>query len=451
MSAPDDFSAYAANSEPWFREQLGALVAHATISPGRGDDRAILAGARAARDLMETCGAQVRMLDTAGTPSILGRFPHPQPRAHIVIYNHFDVQPAAPEIWQQPDPFKMVTEPHPERGFLYRGRGTTDDKGPALCALRAAAYAKLHEIPISVTLLWETEEEIGSPHFEDAVTAGGDDLRCDAVIVSDTVWPSEHQPAVSRGLRGNAQALLRLRTGEKQTHSGLAGGVARNAVKELAALVPMIEAAAFWQADVVAPSAQDLADFARCGFDPDYFRRAHGLERTTTQDPGEMMLRLWTLPTFEVHGLAGGYTGPGVKTAIPSEAELKISFRLVPDQRPTRVLDELEALVARVAPDVEVIRGGTLEPYVASSAGPIADAIREAMTRAFHRAPVTVREGGSIGAVPVMARMLRVPVHFLPLSLPDHGYHAVNEYFDWRQGRGGIEAYLHLFAQLAGG
>ncbi len=444
-----DLDEYVRSSEAWFRSNLQALVEHPTVSPGAVNDTEIRAGLATASEILRSSGADVEIVESKGTPSLMARIRHAQPRARVLVYNHLDVQPAERAGWRQADPFRFEVEPHPERGFLYRGRGTTDDKGPALCAVRAASWATSRGLPIEVAFLWETEEEIGSPNFLDVVRARKDALGCDCVIVSDTIWPTADQPAISAGLRGSLQALLRLRTAEQEVHSGLAGGVARNPVRELCVLATAIDAAGFWHEGVVPPDAEEIASFMRSGFDPHYFLHAHHLERVTTEVPLEMMLRLWTRPTFEIHGLTGGYQGRGTKTIVPHEAELKISFRLVPDQDPRAIGEALLAFVARFNPDVTVTIGGSFAPYRSDPRGRVHDAIHDALQSATGRAPVTIREGGSIGAVPVLAAELGVGVHFLPLSLPDHGYHAPNEYFDWRQARIGMTAFARTFAALA--
>ncbi len=446
--AAAQLSQFAAESEPWFRTHLKTLVEHRTISPGGSHAAEIRAGATAAQAIMAAAGANSCLLETAGTPSVLGRFRHPNPTYHVLVYNHLDVQPADPNRWQTPHPFALFVQDDAERGAIYRGRGTTDDKGPALTALRAAAFAATGGLPITISVLWETEEEVGSPHFADAVNQL--DERPDAVVVSDTIWPAAGQPAISTGLRGAAQAILRLKTASQEAHSGLVGGVARNPLRELCRLAAAIDTAQFWKQGVVPPDAAEAASFLASGFSSAYFKAAHGLERLETEVPLEMMLALWARPTFEVHGLVGGYAGAGLKATVPDAGELKTSFRLVPEQDPVTVLDSLTDFVQRMNPDVEVVRGGTLSPYRAEPRGPVHEAIDASLTAAFGRRPVLVREGGSIGAVPILAELLRCPVHFLPLSLPEHGYHAPNENFDWRQARGGIEAFARMFAALAG-
>jgi acetylornithine deacetylase/succinyl-diaminopimelate desuccinylase-like protein len=318
-----------------------------------------------------------------------------------------------------------------------------------LCALRAAHYVASQGLPIDVGILWETEEEIGSPHFGEIVDAKREVLSCDAVIVSDTIWPSDTQPAISIGLRGSLQTVLRLRTGGKHAHSGLVGGAARNPVRELCKIASAVHDATFWRDGVEPPSDAEIDGFLRSGFDLDYFKRAHDLHRLESEVPLEVMLAIWARPTFEVHGIVGGHMGPGVKTVVPAAGELKASFRLLPGQDPVEVGKQLQAFVAAINPDVDVEIAGYLAPYAGRSEGRIHDAIAAGLRAATGIEPVTVREGGSIGAVPILAEKLGVAVHFLPLSLPDHGYHAPNEYFDWRQAKVGIAAWIHTFTTLA--
>lgn len=446
----EDRGARVDESEPWFRQNLRTLVEHRTVSPGKTGDDEIRAGADAARRIMEAAGATAELIECSGTPAVLGRFAHPEPKARIVVYNHLDVQPADPRGWTQADPFVMGVRADAERGWIYEGRGTTDDKGPGLCAVRAASWAAAARLPIDISILWETEEEIGSPNFHEVVQARREALACDAVIVSDTIWPSASQPAISIGLRGSLHAILRLRTAGKAAHSGLVGGAARNPVRELAAIATVIDRARFWHEGVCPPTPSDIEGFLRSGFDLEYWKRAHDLQRLETDIPLEIMLRIWARPTFEVHGLAGGHTDPGVKTIVPEDAELKISFRLVPDQDPHAIGRSLVELVRALDPAVEVEVAGHLEPYRGPTEGRVHEAITTALTEATGKRPVHVREGGSIGAVPILADLLGVPVHFLPLSLPEHGYHAPNERFDWKQAKVGMTAFAKLFEMLAG-
>jgi acetylornithine deacetylase/succinyl-diaminopimelate desuccinylase-like protein len=161
------------------------------------------------------------------------------------------------------------------------------------------------------------------------------------------------------------------------------------------------------------------------------------------------MMRLWALPTFEVHGLVGGYSGPGVKTVIPPRAELKATVRMVPNMRGERVAKLVKAWTRKHWPDVKVEVGSAAPAYKAVTTGPYAEAAVRAIRFAFGKSPVFVREGGTIGAVVSMERQLKAPLVFMGLSLPEHGYHAPNENFDWGQAGGGMVAFAKLLEEVS--
>jgi acetylornithine deacetylase/succinyl-diaminopimelate desuccinylase-like protein len=162
----------------------------------------------------------------------------------------------------------------------------------------------------------------------------------------------------------------------------------------------------------------------------------------------EITRRIWAMPTFEVHGIVGGYTGPGVKTAVPYKAEAKISMRLVPNQKPDKIFRVVRDFIKKRNPDVQLFPESFLSPYLGPNSGPYADAARDAMRYAFGRNPAFVREGGSIGAVVTMQKYVKAPIVFLGLSLPEHGYHAPNENFDWEQASGGMKMFARYFETL---
>ena len=178
--------------------------------------------------------------------------------------------------------------------------------------------------------------------------------------------------------------------------------------------------------------------------------QAHELKRIRTSSAEEVVRRIWAMPTFEVHGIAGGYTGRGVKTAIAPAAEAKISMRLVPNQNPDSVFRLVRHFIKKRNPDAQVIPESFLEPFLSPIDGPYAAAARDAMRTAFGKDPAFVREGGSIGAVVTMQKYMKAPIVFLGLSLPEHGYHAPNENFDWIQAGGGMRMFLRYFELLAG-
>ncbi len=442
---------YAASERTRYESTLREAVEIPSVSvdPERKADVAKV-GAYAA-DLIRGMGGQARVIPTGGHPLVHATFNRDVSYPTVTVYNHLDVQPAAREDGWRTEPFRFTRE-----GDRYFARGTTDDKGPALTALWGAKYALDHGAKVNIHFLWETEEEIGSPHFEKAIQAERASLATDSVIVSDTVWVSRSRPACPAGLRGLQGFRFTLETGETDQHSGTTGGAARNPVAELCQLIAdcfdartgRVKIPGFY-ADVVPPGRKEIEDLKKSGFTVAAFKKDHLLKALRVTDPVEVMKRIWCLPTFEVHGIAGGYQGPGIKTIVPPRATAIVSCRLVPNMKPAKLVGQVKSWVKKKNPDVKVWVEHALPAYRGRTEGAHPDAIRAAMKFAFGREPVFVREGGSIGAIVSMERVLKAPVFFLGLSLPEHGYHAPNENYDWQQAGGGMLAFADYFRRVA--
>lgn len=435
-----------------FEEKLAALVETPSISsdPERqGDIRKC--GELAAQMLREV-GAEAEPISTPGNPVVFGSLVTGADNPTVTIYNHLDVQPADPSEWHKA-PFTFNKE-----GDRYEGRGTTDDKGPALTALMAVRYAVEQGIPLNYKFIWELEEEIGSPNFEFFIKQNLPKLKTESVLVSDTIWISRKQPAIPYGLRGLQAFLFKLETHAKDVHSGLDGGVARNPIGELAQVITQcydartgkVKIPGFYD-DVVPATKAEINNFVNSGFTIKGFQKAHELKtiRPHLQKEADVLKAFMAMPTFEVHGLTGGFTGPGVKTIVPYHAEVKISTRLVPNQKASKIAKLVKDFVKTINPDVKVEAIQALEPFLGDFSGPYANAAREAMKFAFGKDPAFTREGGSIGAVVTMQKLMKAPITFLGLSLPEHGYHAKNENYDWRQTAGGIKMFVKYFEEIA--
>jgi acetylornithine deacetylase/succinyl-diaminopimelate desuccinylase-like protein len=387
-----------------------------------------------------------------GAPVVFGGFDGDPKRPTITVYNHMDVQPASKET----EPWKTEPFVFTKKGDVCYGRGTTDDKGPALAALYGARAALDAGVPLNIRFLWETEEEVGSPHFAETLKRIGRAADTDAVVVSDTVWVSRGRPSLSAGLRGLLRVILKLETAETDQHSGTSGGAARNPISELCQLAceifdgrtGRVKIPGFYD-DVAPLSRRELLDSRASGFSVKGFMKDHGFKSIRTMEPLEVMKRIWALPTFEIHGIVGGYTGPGVKTVVPPRAELKATIRLVPDMKGEKVARLVKAFVKKRNPDVTMEIGSSAPAYKGITTGPYVEAARRAVRFAFGKDPVFVREGGTIGAVLSMEQILKAPIVFMGLSLPDHGYHAPNENFDWGQAGGGMVAFAKLFEEMA--
>jgi len=446
--------AYAKRVRPAYERWLKRLVEIPSVSsdPGHAGDCARVADAAA--ELVASLGGRAQVEKTGGHPLLVGEFAGPKGSPTITLYNHLDVQPADREAegWRT-EPFRFTM-----KDGRYWGRGTTDDKGPALAALFGAAAAREADVPVTVKLLWETEEEIGSPHFERALRRLGRRVATDAVVISDGSWLTRKRPTVAAGLRGFKGFRFTLETGEGDVHSGIAGGAVRNALGELMDLAcalhdprtGRVKVPGFYDG-IVKATRKERADFRDSGFTVARFKKDNHARRLRTEDPLEVMERLWTRPTFEVHGLTGGHQGPGHKSIVPTRAELKASCRLVPGQDPDRIASLVVAFAKKHNRDIvaEVTLGGAAAS-VWRPTGPLAAAVKSAVRFAFGATPAFVRDGGSVGTVLTMEEVLRCPVGFLDLSMPDHGYHAPNENFEWGQAAGGMAAFARLAQEWGG-
>jgi acetylornithine deacetylase/succinyl-diaminopimelate desuccinylase-like protein len=439
-----------ADEQARFEHDLGQLVGIPTVSADPAHRADIKRCAALAVELLAEAGFKAKAVPTSGNPLVFGRLVQDPSFPTITLYNHLDVQPADPSEWRT-DPFALTIE-----AGRYYGRGATDDKGPALAALLAVRRAVSAGVPLNFTVLWESEEEIGSPHFEEFVRAHRAELDTNVVVVSDTEWIAAGRPAIPYGLRGLVTFEVSLRTARNETHSGSVGGATRNPLGELAGiiaecydpstgrvLIPGFYDAVSW------PTESELDSFVASGFTLEHFKRAYGLTSLRSEDPRTLLSRIMAEPTFEVHGIAGGYTGPGVKTSIPPAATAKLSCRLVPSQDPVAIFELIKKFIRARHPDAQVSLEASAQPYLGDPSGPYLRAAAAAVEGAFGKPPVFIREGGTIGAVLTMSQYLRAPIVMVGLSLPEHGYHAPGEHFDWDQARGGIDLFARYFKQVA--
>lgn len=446
----DRLTDYIKATRKTYEAKLKEMVDIPSVSMDPAHKPDIKKNADMAIELLKSLGASAEAIPTKGNPVVVGEFHSDKSHPTVMVYNHLDVQPADPNEWKYP-PFEMKVD-----GEKYLGRGTTDDKGPALAVLYAAKYCFDNKFPINIKFCWELEEEIGSPSFYEFLKEHKDKLKANSVVISDTIWVNKDTPAIPYGLRGLQGFLVKLKTGVKDVHSGEVGGLARNPISELAQLIGEcldaktgeVKIPGFYD-DVAKASDEELDGFVKSGFDVEHFRTSHELLSLRSNDSKDGAARVWARPTFEVHGITGGYTGPGVKTIVPHQAEAKISMRLVPNQDPAKIIELFKKFVKERCPDAVVEVEGTLKPYLGDREGVFPQAAKQAVKLAFDKEAAFIREGGSIGAVVSMKELLGIPMVFLGLSLPEHGYHAINENFDWGQASGGMKLFVHYFKLLS--
>ncbi len=447
---------YLATHEQRFRDELFDFLRIPSVSARSEHAPDVARAAEWLRDRMSAIGLSASIHETAGHPVVLGEWRQAGPGARtILIYGHYDVQPAEPlELWTSP-PF----EPEVRDGKIF-ARGSVDDKGQLYLHLKAieAYLATYGALPVNVIVLAEGEEEVGSEHLAPFVEAHADRLRCDGVVISDSAMFAPGLPSILSSLRGLAYFQLDVEGPTTDLHSGSYGGAVVNPAMALARILSTLHHA---DGRVAIPGFYDAVrgweepvreQMRALPFDEEGFRRETGAPALGGEAGYSVLERIWTRPTCEVNGLLSGYTGEGAKTVLPARAMAKVSCRLVPDQDPDAVERLLRAHVAAVQPPgvtvtVRALHGG--KPWRGELSGALFDAGRRALERAFERAPVIVGEGGSIPVVHDFARVLRAPVLLMGFGLPGENAHAPNEWMSDANYVGGIRAAAFLWEELA--
>jgi acetylornithine deacetylase/succinyl-diaminopimelate desuccinylase-like protein len=425
-----------------------------SADPERAAD--VRASARFCAELMSSAGLErVELLETPGAPAVYGEWCHAGPGAPtVLVYGHHDVQPVDPlAAWASP-PFEPVIE-----AGECRARGAIDDKGQTLYQIEAARglLAERGGLPVNLKILVEGEEEVGSPHFEELLAREAGRLACDVVVVSDTGMIAPDVPSTTVGMRGLVCFSVELRSASTDLHSGMWGGTVPNPARLAGRLVAALHDPAgrvtlpgFYDR-VRPPTERERASLAAQPFDEASFRAAAGgvafLEGEDGYSPLE---RVGIRPTAEVVGLHSGYGGPGIKTIVPATAELKVAFRLVPDQQPAEVDAAFRAWLAERVPNgiaVSVTPEGAVAPALTPVDHPAMGALARVLERVWGRPPLFTREGGS-GPEEALGRVLGAPVLFLGVGLPDDRIHAPNERMVMDQFWKGLLAAGELLVEL---
>lgn len=401
----------------------------------------------------------VTLVEGDGHPVVWGESPYVPGRPTLLLYGHYDVQPPDPlEEWDTP-PF----EPTVRDGRIY-ARGADDSKGQTFCLIKAyeAVLDADRRPPLNVRFLFEGEEESGGRVIYDLLRSEPERAKVDAVLVSDSSFYEPGIPAVYTALRGICYAEISVRTLQRDLHSGTYGGVAPNAIETLVRMLSQlkdedgeIRIPKLYKA-VEPPSKAELKTWRKLPFDEEaYLREEVTAKALTGLEDRSVFERTWALPTFEIHGIRGGFVGEGAKTVIPAQATAKVSIRLVPGQRYEKVGRQLERAVAKLAPEwadvkVTLLHGG--DPVQMDVSAPVFDIMNEAFESVIGRGAVTVRSGGSIPIVPELGRA-GAPVVVTGIGLPDDGLHSPNEKLDLVQLWNGIRIFgrfFELFAERGG-
>ncbi len=409
----------------------------------------------AAQELKRLGCPVATLIEGDGNPIVWAEGPKVPGKPTVLVYGHYDVQPPDPlEEWESP-PF----EPTVRDGKLF-ARGAVDDKGQVYCVFKAyeAVCDSEGRPPLNVHWILEGEEECGGHAIDQLLEAEPERTDVDAVLVCDTSYFAPGIPAVYTALRGICYAEISLRTALRDLHSGNYGGVSPNAIESLVRLLSQLKdehgkiRIPKLYKSVVPPTKAELKAWKNLPFKKRQFLEEEVTAKALTGlKEYSVFERLWALPTFEMHGIVGGFTGEGAKTVIPAHAKAKVSLRLVPGQRWRKVLKQLERAVKESAPPwaevaVRAIHGA--DPVQVDVSHPAFRVLDQAFQEVVGTKTVAVRSGGSI---PVVSRLGAggAPVLLTGIGLPDDGLHSPNEKLNLSQLWDGIQVFGRFFELLA--
>ena len=457
-AVPRDLDHYLTDNSERIRRELFELLTIPSVSARAEHDPDTRHAAEWIAGSLRAAGLKATVHETPGQPIVVGEYRDaPAGAPTVLVYGHYDVQPAEPlELWTSP-PF----EPTIRDGRIY-ARGSVDDKGQLFLHVKAleAHLATRGRLPVNVLVIAEGEEEVGSVHLAEFIESHKDLLKCDGVIISDSAMFAPGLPSILSSLRGLAYFQIDVKGPSGDLHSGSYGGAVVNPAMALARIL-----ATFHDADghIAIPGFYDSVrewpeavrtQMRSLPFTDDGFLHEVGAPALGGEKGYSTLERIWTRPTCEVNGLLSGYTGEGAKTVLPAVAMAKVSCRLVPDQDPTQVEAAMKAHVARVAPKgvtatVTHLHGG--RPWRADLDGPLFDAAKRALRAAFGRDPVITGEGGSIPVVGDFQRILGAPVLLVGFGLPGENAHAPNEWMSDENFVKGMRAIAALWDEIGNG
>jgi acetylornithine deacetylase/succinyl-diaminopimelate desuccinylase-like protein len=388
---------------------------------------------------------QVRVIPTRGNPIVYASWMRAAGRPTLIIYGHYDVLPGEPLAqWRSP-PFVPTL-----RGNDLYARGAADDKGQLFCHVKALeSYLRTeHALPLNVKCIFEGEEEIGSTHLLPFIERNKRVLRADAAVISDTKMLAPGRPAISYAQRGGLRAELQVRGPQQELHSGTFGGAVLNPVQAACEIIAglhdehgRITIPGFYD-DVRNWSEKERAYMARTGPSDSKILQDAKVEHGWGEAGYTLYERTTIRPALTINGIAGGHYGPGVKGVIPTQAVVKLSFRLAPDQDPERIGRLFREHMVRITPPGVEASLKTLSPVAPALVDRRHPAVRTAAfayKKGFGAFPVFVRSGGSIPVVNAFQESLGIPAVLMGFGLPDDHIHAPNEKFSLPNFYRGIE------------
>lgn len=398
---------------------------------------------------------KVQVMETAGHPVVYGEWLGAGPdQPTVLVYGHYDVVPAAmADGWHTP-PF----EPVEKDGKIY-ARGATDDKGQLFIHVKALeAYLQTGGAPVNVKFLLEGEEEVASPNLRPFLEANLDLLKADVCVISDSSMPTIDEPAITHSLRGMTYIELEVQGPADDLHSGFFGGAVHNPALALVEILAKlykpdntIAVPGFYD-DVVELTAAEREMIAQNPFPEEQLKAATGIPATWGDANYSIRERVAARPTLDINGMWSGWTGPGPKTIIPAKAGAKLSSRLVGNQNPHKIFQQLKDYIESIAPPtvrVSVNLLTTGEPALIPYDLPEMQAAARAYEKGWGATPVFTRGGGSIPVVADIYNLMQIPVVMMGYGLDSDGLHAANEHYSIEMFHRGIETAIVYLQELA--
>jgi len=400
--------------------------------------------------LKEAGADKVELYETKGHPIVYGEKVVNAAFPTVLVYGHYDVQPADPlPLWDSP-PFEPVVKD----GNIY-ARGACDDKGQVFMHIKAfEAMMKLKLLSCNVKFMIEGEEEVGSDNLEIFVKQNKVRLKADVILISDTSLLSLEHPSITVGLRGLSYMEVEVTGPNRDLHSGVYGGAVANPVNVLSKMISSlhdengrITIPGFYD-KVVALSPADREALSKEPFDLEVYKKELGIDEVQGEKGYSTIERTGVRPTLDVNGMWGGYTGEGAKTVLPSKATAKISMRLVPNQSSKEITELFTKRIKSIAPKSVKIKvtahhGG--EPAVTSTISPAYKAASDAFAEVWGKEPIPTREGGSIPIVSLFKQELGLDSVLMGFGLNSDAIHSPNEHYGIKNFLLGIETIVAFY------
>lgn len=445
---------YIETNKEAFLEELITLLKIKSVSTDKKFIKDIKNCAQFLKDHLLTIGMKTSTIyETQGHPIVVADYFVSAGLPTVLLYGHYDVQPADPyELWNS-DPFTPLVD----SDYLY-ARGVADDKGQFFAHIKAiqAWLAVKKTLPVNIKILIEGEEEIGSKNLAAFLTENKEMLSSDVAVISDTPMINKNQPALCFSLRGMVYVELIVRGPNRDLHSGQYGGIVQNPVQALASMIARLKDAqdkvlipGFYE-DVQTPEEKEIQALKNVPITHELYKKDLGVTDFVT-DQIDIAKQLWLEPTLDCNGIVGGYINEGAKTIIPAQASAKISMRLVSNQNPEKILEQFKAYINSIKPqgiELDILVHNLAKPAKMNTSSIYMSAAQKAYKSTFNKAPILVGEGGTIPVVADFKEILGIDTVMMGFNCPDDCIHSPNERLLLKSFYTSIKTMAHFFANV---